>query len=499
MARKTADATAGSLSRRVRIWDIRVNEGRPNMTGSAKKSRKTYTVRWVVQTKEFQTTYATRALAEAERAALLAYTNRGEAFDTATGQPESKIRERARVTWYDHMCRYVDTKWPYVSGNSRRSIADALATATPAFAVGERGRPSTEALRELVYAWLANAPRRAVGDPPAHLAGSAAWLARNSVDLARLADRASGSALVRQALTLLATTLGGKPAAPNTVARKKAVLFNVFEYGVELGILSVNPLTQVSWRPPKNTDEVDPQVVINSDQGWRLLFAVAEQGLMGRRLVAFFALMLLAALRPAEALWVRDVNLVSLPMSGWGELLLRRSYPRSGTAWTDCGTSREERSLKHRSAKETRPVPLHPDLVALIKEHIDEFGYGPGGRLFTGPRGGQIDESTYLRIWNTARLAALTPGELALGLADRPYDLRHTAVSSWLNAGVPPTQVAEWAGHSVAVLHKVYAKCVVGSDQAARDRIEKAMPPRDQDKRPSIGGRNSPRIPRDEP
>ena len=29
------------------------------------------------------------------------------------------------------------------------------------------------------------------------------------------------------------------------------------------------------------------------------------------------------------------------------------------------------------------------------------------------------------------------------------YDLRHAAVSTWLNAGVPATQVAEWAGHSV--------------------------------------------------
>ena len=41
--------------------------------------------------------------------------------------------------------------------------------------------------------------------------------------------------------------------------------------------------------------------------------------------------------------------------------------------------------------------------------------------------------------------------------------LRHAAVSTWLNGGVPPTQVAEWAGHSVAVLLRVYAKCIAGS------------------------------------
>ena len=45
----------------------------------------------------------------------------------------------------------------------------------------------------------------------------------------------------------------------------------------------------------------------------------------------------------------------------------------------------------------------------------------------------------------------------------------------WLNGGIPPAQVADWAGHSVAVLLKVYAKCIDGQDQAARRRIEDAL------------------------
>jgi hypothetical protein len=36
-------------------------------------------------------------------------------------------------------------------------------------------------------------------------------------------------------------------------------------------------------------------------------------------------------------------------------------------------------------------------------------------------------------------------------------------------------QVAERAGHSVAVLLKVYAKCLEGQDQAVRRRIEDAL------------------------
>jgi hypothetical protein len=40
---------------------------------------------------------------------------------------------------------------------------------------------------------------------------------------------------------------------------------------------------------------------------------------------------------------------------------------------------------------------------------------------------------------------------------------------------VPATQVAEWAGHSVNVLLRVYAKCVYGQEEQARRRIEVAL------------------------
>lgn len=36
-------------------------------------------------------------------------------------------------------------------------------------------------------------------------------------------------------------------------------------------------------------------------------------------------------------------------------------------------------------------------------------------------------------------------------------------------------RLAAWAGHSVDVLLRVYAECMVGQDQAARRRIEEAL------------------------
>jgi len=90
-------------------------------------------------------------------------------------------------------------------------------------------------------------------------------------------------------------------------------------------------------------------------------------------------------------------------------------------------------------------------------------------------RGDDLSDSTYGRAWQKAREKALTPEEAASPLARRPYDLRHAAVSTWLNGGVPPTQVAEWAGHSVAVLLRVYAKCIAGQCDLAREQIGRAL------------------------
>lgn len=67
-------------------------------------------------------------------------------------------------------------------------------------------------------------------------------------------------------------------------------------------------------------------------------------------------------------------------------------------------------------------------------------------------------------------LPALTAEEAASPLLDVPYVLRHAAVSTWLNAGVAPPQAAEWAGHSVAVLLRIYAKWLAGQQDEAKRR-----------------------------
>jgi hypothetical protein len=44
-----------------------------------------------------------------------------------------------------------------------------------------------------------------------------------------------------------------------------------------------------------------------------------------------------------------------------------------------------------------------------------------------------------------------------------------------LNGGVLPAQVAEWAGHSVEVLLKTYAKTLDSQEEVARRRVMAAL------------------------
>ena len=104
-------------------------------------------------------------------------------------------------------------------------------------------------------------------------------------------------------------------------------------------------------------------------------------------------------------------------------------------------------------------------------------------RIFQTARGGILQDSAYSAVWADARAEALTPAQCRSPLGRRPYDLRHAAVSLWLNSGVPATDVARRAGHGVAVLLKIYAHCIDGQADAANQRITDALstPEADQD------------------
>jgi hypothetical protein len=93
---------------------------------------------------------------------------------------------------------------------------------------------------------------------------------------------------------------------------------------------------------------------------------------------AFFGCPYSAALRPVEAVALREADCV-LPKRGRGRIDLAASWPCAGTGWTDDGASREERSLKHRAPGETRSIPIPPVLVTMLRAHIAATAPAPAG------------------------------------------------------------------------------------------------------------------------
>ncbi|QEU97321.1 site-specific integrase [Streptomyces kanamyceticus] len=297
------------------------------------------------------------------------------------------------------------------------------------------------------------------------------WVAKASRSLADLAD----PAVARQVLYSLKLKLDGTAAAAETVRRKRRTLVNAANYAVDLGELQENPITAVRWQKPKVSNQVDPRVVANPEQARNLLTAVSYIGgyrrARGRRLVGFFACMYFGGFLPAEAVGLAETDLV-MPDAGWGSALLHRTRPSVGRQWTDTGETHDDRGLKSRPTEDVRRVPIPPQLVGMLREHLDTFGTASDGRLFFSEKGAVVPSSTYLPRVAGGPPLALPTAVAASPLASRPYDLRHSALSTWLNAGVDPTEVAERADNSVEVLLTRYAKCLDGRHEVANRRIE---------------------------
>jgi integrase len=456
----------------VKIWGIRQNK-------SSKKL--SYEIRWKVGTKPQSATRRTKALAEAFQSNLRQAAKNGEEFDTETGLPDSMIEAETEPdreltptrTFLTLTQEFVTRQWPHAAPKTRDGLTDALATVLPALTRDLPGAPKPRALRTALRSYIL-LPDHKRPEPTAQVTQIARWTESASLPIADLSE----ARVILSALDALALKLDGTTAGATTINRKRAVFHSILEYAVHIGDLDSNPLHKVKWTPPKTSETVDPRVVVNPDQAASLLVAVTYVGKRGRgkRLMAFFACMYYAAMRPAEVIGLRSQD-CWLPPAGWGRITLAKSRPEVSRKWTDSGDAHEERGLKHRAADDVRPVPIPPVLVAILHAHIKEHGVGADGRIFRSERGKPVASTAYTEVWQDARLLAFTPEQAASPLAGRPYDLRHAAVSLWLNGGVSPTEIAKRAGHSVEVLLRVYAKCVSGQEEIANRRIEEILVP----------------------
>ncbi|MFI1865825.1 tyrosine-type recombinase/integrase [Streptomyces jumonjinensis] len=454
----------------VRLW---------NVTKAQSKTRP-YQLRWIVGGKVSSKTFATVTLAGSRRSELWLAMKRGEAFRIKDGLPESEVRAAARaaepnareeLSWLTFCREYMAMRWPTAAAKTREGIADGLAAVTLAMVEQDKEMPEAEKLR-LALRW-AVVPGNAGLAPPEEIEDAHQWLVKRSMMVSALEDPKT----LRDIQYRLSFKLDGAPAAGETSRRRRRALNTAVEYAIERKLLVENPLIALK-KVKTSSDRVDPRVLVNKVQAAQLLSAVSYVGTWdrkkGRRLVAFYAAMYFAALRPSEAVGLRKSD-CHLPEKGWGTLTLHDTRPVSGKQWTDSGERHDKRWLKSREAKDDRPVPIPPPLVAMLRAHLKEFGTAKDGRLFTNERLGLVGSSTYWRVWKDAREYALPPDLQASMLGGRPYDLRHTCITMWLNAGVPVAEVARRVGNSPEVIHRVYEGCIYGQEATMNAKIEQEL------------------------
>ncbi|MFE1926579.1 hypothetical protein ACFW91_29000 [Streptomyces asoensis] len=163
----------------VRIWSVRQRKDRGQTSAE---------LRWKTGETPHSQTFRTKTLAEGRRAELLRAAHAGEPFDESTGTPLSELRQRNDVSWYQHAREYIEMKWQHSPGSTRRTLAEAMATVTPALVKDTKGMADAQTVRTALYSWAFNVSRRDQ-DPPDEVAAVLAWFERKSLPTSALADR----------------------------------------------------------------------------------------------------------------------------------------------------------------------------------------------------------------------------------------------------------------------------------------------------------------------
>ncbi|MFF1563346.1 tyrosine-type recombinase/integrase [Streptomyces sp. NPDC058293] len=427
----------------------------------------------MVAGKRWREPFDTVALADGFRSEMIQATRKGEAFVIETGLPISHRSKSAAMSWYKFAVQYVDARWSQLGGNSRKNTAKTLTAVTVALLRSQPSQFDPVVVRTALREWAFNANRRS--EAPRDMVAILRWVERNSLPVSVWEDPDK----VEGVLRAIDTRLDGKQAAAWSRKRHRRILNVVMTYAVRRRILRVNPLPKGKGTSAgtKTSNAVDKRSLMNPEQAAAILAWIRYRPRGGERLHAFFITLYFTGARPEEAVALR-VDDVRMPgpdaADQWCELLLHTATPEVGKQWTDTGKIHEERDLKGRAEGETRTVPGHPALTSVLRQHIEREDLGPGELLFQGEKGGVLAGSVIRRAWRSARQAVLPPHVFDSPTGKRVYDNRHTRLTKWLNDGIPPAQVAEWAGNSVPVLLATYARCVDGQMEDLKRRLEAA-------------------------
>jgi hypothetical protein len=273
-----------------------------------------------------------------------------------------------------------------------------------------------DVLRQAMRRWAFNPPRRDL-PMPADIEAALRWLARSSVPVPALQEAST----VSRALDACGRKLDVSAAAPEYYRRRKRIFYAALKYAVRERHLSANPLDSAGQiKAPEVSGVVDRRRVANPNQMRALVAAIVTLGkTQGPRLAALYGCMYYGMLRPSGAASLL-LDECHLPERGWGRLEFSEVSSAAGREWTDDGQAHEARKPKGGPRNAIRSVPIPPVLVVMLREHVQDHGTAPEGRLFRTYRGGLYLPSTLWTVLQKARQQAFTEAQAASPLARKP-------------------------------------------------------------------------------
>lgn len=406
------------VSNPVVVWDI---SERPD-----KKSP--YIVRWKYLGKEGYKPFKLKGQAKAFHAALLTAANNGERFSSETLEPVSWAM--AEMTIANVAKGFVDSiksKWaPKTRSSNLPPIAEALVLLVP-----KRAPSPPAGIIADICDWLMSDG----GSCPA-------WLSRHSIHISECTKEVCLDAM--EVLTKKRVVKPGKSPDrnPNTVNRYRRAISQLFAYATKRELIAYNPWPQVergkktrSAMPKKVADRPRP----SAEQVLETIAQLRNHQPISKDYQTLAYLIWHTGMRPSEARALR-IEMCVLPESGLGSAAIAESVQGgSKRYWMS-----HDKAIDLPKTGEIRQIPLSPEIVKIIREHIGERRTG----LVCQSRNGKpISETNFERAWRRVRGAT---NEWRL------YDLRHTHATMAVRAGASPDKVAQWLGHDKEVLIEVY-------------------------------------------
>jgi integrase len=250
---------------------------------------------------------------------------------------------------------------------------------------------------------------------------------------------------------------GKEPLAPRTVGHAHRVIHAALEQAARDGLVGRNVASLVS--PPKVPHA---EITTLSSAQVRALLTAAQ----GDNLEALIVLAVTAGLRQGEMLGLKWADIDT----DAGTLSVRRSLAPVASGELIFQEPKTARSRRTITLTRAAISALKAHRVRQTEERLRAIGWEHGDMVFPDAIGRPQHPSNVSLDWRALRDRAGLPASF------RFHDLRHTAASLALSAGVPITTVSEMLGHAnTAITLAIYAHAVPGSQQAAADAMDAVL------------------------